>query len=339
MSASASTSNRTATAESKAGAIHKPDFFIVGAPKCGTTAMHTYLSEHPDVFMAKKERHFFGRDLRPEGYAGPHSDPAWYLSFFEDWNGEKRTGEVSVWYLYSKKAAGEIKAFSPDADIVIMLRNPVDMMYSLYNMFVWVKDLTPGGVIEAETKRALFFEEALESQERRKIEFERQFKDPDPDRDPEIEMRLFHTDAAKYADQVKRYLDVFGREHVHFILYDDFKANPRKVYRNLLRFLDVDPDFDLDFEVVNSNRHIKNAKLHYLLRTHDSMGFLRAVGRVLVPVPVRKKVHRALMQYNVKHKPRHPMHPDTRAFLQEHFREDVERLSTLLDRDLVALWL
>ncbi len=338
MSASASASNRSATAEAKAGAIHKPDFFIVGAPKCGTTAMHAYLAEHPDVFMAKKERHFFGRDLRPEGYDGPHADPAWYLSFFEDWNGEKRTGEVSVWYLSSKKAAGEIKAFSPDADIVIMLRNPVDMMYSLYNMFVWVKDLTPGGVIDAETKRALFFEEALESQERRKIEFERQFKNPDPERDPEIEMRLFHTDAAMYADQVKRYLDVFGRERVHFILYDDFKANPRKVYRDLLRFLDVDPDFELDFEVVNSNRQIKNAKLHYLLRTHDSMGVLRSVGRVLVPVSFRKKVHRTLMRYNVKHQPREPMHPDTRAFLQEHFREDVARLSQLIDRDLVALW-
>ena len=331
MTSSASTSHRSGNAG--VGTLHKPDFFIVGAPKCGTTAMHAYLAAHPDIFMAKKERHFFGRDLRPVGYDGPHADPAWYLSFFEDWNGEKRTGEVSVWYLYSKTAASEIKAFSPDADIVIMLRNPIDMMYSLYNMFVWVKDLTPGGVIDAETKRALFFEEALESQERRKIEFERQFTNPDPERDPEIEMRLFHT------DQVKRYLDVFGRERVHFILYDDFKAAPRKAYRDLLRFLDVAPDFEPDFEVVNSNRKIKNAKLHYLLRTHDSMGLLRSVGRALVPVSFRKKVHRTLMQYNVKHQPREPMHPDTRAFLQEHFREDVARLSQLIDRDLVALWL
>ncbi len=318
--------------------IRKPDFFVVGAPKCGTTAIHTYLSSHPDVYMAKKERHFFGKDLRPAGYAGPHNDLDWYLDFFKGWSGERRVGEVSVWYLYSRTAAQEIKAFNPEADIVVMLRNPVDMIHSLYNMFVWVKDLTPGGVIDAETKQALTLEEALETQERRKAAFEQCALDPAFGRNRRAELRLFHTDVAMYAAQVQRYFEAFGREHVHVILYDDLKRDPATTYAGLLAFLGVDPVLPERFEVINSNREIKNARLHYLLKTHDSMGRIRHYGRRLVPVSWRKKVHRWLMDLNVRRKPREPMPEHIRTFLRDKFRPDVERLSALLDRDLVALW-
>jgi hypothetical protein len=109
--------------------MRKPDFFIVGAPKSGTTAMYFYLKQHPEIFMPeRKELHFFGSD-----FFAPHfvRDLKEYLKFFEGADNKKRIGEASVWYLYSKRAAFEIKEFNPDADIIIMLRNPVDMMYSL----------------------------------------------------------------------------------------------------------------------------------------------------------------------------------------------------------------
>src|SRR3954462_7600425 len=113
----------------------RPDFFIVGAPRSGTTAMFHYLSSHPDVYMSdRKEMHFFGTDLNfgPQIYR--RSLDA-YLAEYEGRNGEHRAGEASVWYLLSKTAASEIKAFNADANIIIMLRDPVELLHSMFYMF------------------------------------------------------------------------------------------------------------------------------------------------------------------------------------------------------------
>jgi len=316
----------------------KPDFFLVGAPKCGTTAMHSYLAGHPDVFMAKKERHFFGRDLRPPEYAGLRSDLQWYASFFEDAGEVARVGEASVWHLYSKVAPLEIKAFSPDADIIIMLRDPVEMMHSLYKMFIWVKDLTPGGVIDRETKRALSFEEALANEDDRKKTF---FAEPGAYRDGavgEVELRLFHTDVAMYADQVQRYLDVFGKEHVHIIIFEEFKREMRGAFEQTLKFLSLDTGYEPSFEVINGNRNIKNARLHYLLKSHDSLGMWRSIGRFVMPVAARKRLHRMLMNRNVERSPRAKMSDETRAFLRDKFRDDIIRLSDIIGHNLTKVW-
>src|SRR5947207_7904708 len=113
----------------------KPDFFIVGAPRSGTTAMFHYLSTHPEIWMSdRKEMHFFGSDLN----FGPQffrRDLKAYLAEYEGRNGALRAGDASVWYLMSKKAAGEIKAFNPDASIIIMLRDPTELLQSMYYMF------------------------------------------------------------------------------------------------------------------------------------------------------------------------------------------------------------
>src|SRR5262249_50413212 len=108
-----------------------PNFFFVGAPKSGTSSMVKYLGDHPDVFMGLKEMHFFGQDLkfhRPFYRHRLHE----YLAEFESCNGQHRVGEASVWYLSSCTAAREISEFTSDARILIMLRNPVDMLYSLF---------------------------------------------------------------------------------------------------------------------------------------------------------------------------------------------------------------
>ena len=111
--------------------MRRPDFFIVGAPKCGTTAMIDYLKQHPEVFVPdRKELDFFGRDLVFKGHRLTEEE---YLGFFSRATAEKRAGEGSVWYLHSKTAALEIKDFSPNARIIIMLRNPLDMMYSFHS--------------------------------------------------------------------------------------------------------------------------------------------------------------------------------------------------------------
>jgi hypothetical protein len=318
--------------------MRKPDFFIVGAPKCGTTALYAYLKEHPEVFMAKKERHYFGRDLRPPHYPGPHSiDEQWYLDFFREVTTQKRVGEASVWYLWSETAAQEIKAFNPEADIIIMLRNPATMMPSLYNMFLWVGDPTPAGVIDEGTRRVLSLEEALDTQEARKAAYIHRFRSGTELFDREF--RYFHTDAALYTTYVQRYLEVFGPDHVHVILYDDFKSDLPRIYREVLLFLGVDPDFQPEFRVVNSRRNIRNVFLNRFLRRPDSFKTLRRVLRVLAPRPVRAWVGRFLMRRNVQPQESPPLLPETRARLETYFRPEIERLGILLNRDLTTLWL
>ena len=85
--------------------MKRPDFFIVGAPKGGTTAMNNYLRQHPQIFMSpRKEAHHFGADLYAPHWA---RDEAAYLALFAGAGDEKRIGEASVWYLLSQHAAGE----------------------------------------------------------------------------------------------------------------------------------------------------------------------------------------------------------------------------------------
>src|ERR1043166_4244119 len=135
--------------------MRRPDFFIVGAPKSGTTAMHTYLAQHPEVFLARKEVHFFGSDLDLQNDI---RDLSTYLELFAAATNELRVGESSVWYLYSRDAAKEIKQFSAASRIIIQLRNPVDMIYSLHSQLLYsgAEDIAD-------------FESALRAEERGRI--------------------------------------------------------------------------------------------------------------------------------------------------------------------------
>jgi len=109
--------------------IHKPDFFIVGAPKCGTTSLYYYLSQHENIFLPPKERYFFGSDFT---FLNGKPSLTHYQSFFKNAQQNQLVGEASVWYLFSKKAAEEIKVYNPNSKIIIMLRQPTDMIYSLH---------------------------------------------------------------------------------------------------------------------------------------------------------------------------------------------------------------
>lgn len=313
-----------------------PDFLIVGAPKCGTTALHRFLLEHPALYLGKKEYHHFGRDLRPPDYTGERWDRAAYEALFAGARPDQQCGESSVWYLSSHTAAREIYARNPATRIIIMLRNPVDAMYSLYNMFLWLRDLTPNGVIDQATGRLLSFEEALDTQESRKAQLER-------DGDPLAStgrrtLRLFHTDVATFSPQVARYLDVFPRAQVHIVLHDDFVADPEGTYRGVLRFLGVSEDFVPAFRQVNAARAIKSVTLHRLMNDHGALPALRRVMRRVVPQALRKRAFRLLDRANVETRPQPPMREDTRRRLEAHFRDDVARLSNGLGRDLATLW-
>jgi Sulfotransferase domain len=282
--------------------LRKPNLFIVGAPRCGTTSLWSYLKDHPDIFMsAEKELYFFDSDLRPSTWQPPSLEQ--YLANFSAAGLQKIIGEATPSYLRSERAPTEIKVFSSEAQIVVMLRNPVDVMYSLHSSALYSREpLTD-------------FEAAVEADAKRKC--------------PEV---IGYRDFTDFPRQVQRYFDLFGRANVHTIIFDDLKADPAAVYRNTIRFLGVDAGFKPKFTVVNANANARNPRLQRNL-VHPS-GVLRHTVRALVPQRLRSRIQRSLLNSNLVVRPRAPMDPRLRRRLQKEFEPQVEQLSRLIGRDL-----
>lgn len=281
--------------------------------------MAQYLKSHRDIYMpVVKEMHLFGADLRfTGGFYRRRLDA--YLAEYAGRNGEKRAGEASVWYLYSKEAAGEIRAFEPGASIIIMLRNPTEMVYSLYHQFLYDgNEYLPT------------FEEALAAEEDRRAG--RKIT-----RHTSFVAGLVYRETALYTAQVRRYFEAFGRENVKVIVYDDFSADPAAVYREVLEFLGVDSSpGQTRFPVINSTKFVKSS----LLRAIMNDRYLRLAMHGMCAMLPRKvfttvrKVEGKVWRMNTRAGRRPPIAPEVRARLQQYFAPEVERLSELLDRDL-----
>ena len=289
----------------------------MGAPKCGTTALYEYLKQHPQVFMPEeaKEPNFFGSDFQNPFFI---RDESAYLALFAGARSERRIGEASIWYLYSKRAASEIKSFAPAARIIIMLREPVEMLHALHSQLLF-----NGDEDEAD------FEAALAAEDDRKAGL----KLP---RNPQIVEALFYRDVVKYAEQVERYFNVFPETQVKVIIYDDLKQDAAKVYRETCAFLDVDTEFRPKFRVVNRNKRVRSQRL--LRFTRQPPSILPGWAKGLAPLQARKdlmwKVVKAARRLNTRYEERTPMSSDLRKRLQSEFAPEVERLSLLLGRDL-----
>ena len=169
-----------------------PDFFLVGAPKCGTTAMHAYLRRHPQMFMpAQKELHYYGSDL----HGLPTTlRPEQHDALFEGAGEADRVGVTAIWALYSREAAREIKADHPGARIVIMLRDPIEMMYALHSEHLYqaIEDIGS-------------FPMALEAEPGRLSG-----RSPLPASYPAA--LYYYRAIATFSEQVERYLAMFGEE-------------------------------------------------------------------------------------------------------------------------------
>ena len=278
----------------------KPNFFLVGAPRCGTTSMYSYLKQHPQVFLPiLKEPHFFGTDLTVQ----PHTirDRELYLGLFADaGEHQKVVGEGSVWYLSSPRAPGEIKAFSPEARVLIMLRDPADMTYSLYSLYrrTGNEDLST-------------FEEALAAEADRR----RGHRIPPAAYFPE---GLLYTKVASYARQVERYVETFGRDRVRCVFFEDFVADPAAVYRRTLEFLGIDAGFQAELDPEKATQRLRPLVLKQLRRTAPE---------------VRARMSSAGIRSH-KSPPRPPLPREVRCRLQSRLSSDVARLGDFLGRDL-----
>ena len=261
--------------------MRTPDFFIVGAPKCGTTALYRCLEAHPEIFVPeRKELHYFGTDLYSPTYVRDLNE---YLSLFAGATNEKRVGEASVWYLFSKRAAAEIKTFCPHSSVIIMLRNPVDMLYSLHSQHLY------NG-----TEEIVDFAGALNAEEDRKR------GQSLPKGVPAVE-RLFYREVAMYTDQVDRYLKAFGPDNVKVIIYDDFKQDPVRICRETFEFLNVDPEVAPAIRVVNSNKRLRSKTAQSVLNRPP-----RFLGKFVRPLTTPALRHRLFAKVRDCRKERKP---------------------------------
>ncbi|MCH2105168.1 MAG: sulfotransferase [Planctomycetes bacterium] len=290
----------------------KPDFFIVGAPKCGTTALHSALSTHPEVFLPKnKEPHFFGRDLTiGDGWC--IRDEQKYLSLFEESGDAQRAGEASPWYLFSSSAAEEIHAFQPEAQILILLRDPVDLIHSVHLQH-----------LNTANEDILDLADALEA------EPERLRGERIPQRAPFPDC-LAYRSIARLSLQVERYLETFGEERVKVLLLDDLRRDEQAFLREVCSFLGVSEDVELTMGRRNPSRDLSSVDL-MLKRLHYRTRMLSGLQRKL-PKAAKSLYRGAVRLFPAKRKV--GISPELRAELSEEFSGEVARLSALIQRDL-----
>ena len=294
----------------------KPDFFIVGAPKCGTTALYEYLRPHPNIFMPEvKEPHFFASDLG--GYREIQSLEEYAGLFAEVSQRHLRVGEASVYYLRSSTALPNIRAFNPDAKILAMFRNPIDMVYSLHSQLLYWS-------LECEAD----FETAWRLQQRRAQGLDLPDRIPSP-------LLVQYAEIGSFGTQAQRVLSHFPREQVKLILYDDFSVSPKKVYDEVIEFLEVPHDKRTSFPRINENKRARMVWLRDFYRKpppllHRAFRGLKQITGHDGIVAVKKKI----VELNTVKERRTPLAPAFRAELAEAFREEVALLSRILDRDL-----
>ena len=297
----------------------KPNFFIVGAPKCGTTALSEYLRVHPNIFMSDpKEPMYFSKDIKK--IRVPSISWVEYINLFQECEDEHvAIGEASVNYLISSVAISNIHYFNEKAKIIVMLRNPVDMVQSLHSQRVYSQ-------MENETD----FEKAWNLQDSRK-------KGMNLPNNYKYAFDLMYKDFAMYGNQMERLFSIFPREQVKIIFFDDFKRSTQEIYGEILDFLNVPFDGRTDFPIMNANKTIRIYWLESILRKIINK-FERPANKIKKKLRIKKFGVDKILLLNTRHIKRTSISPSFRDELLNEFKGDVEKLSYLLNKDL-SNWL
>jgi len=297
-----------------------PDFFIIGAPKCGTTALYVWLSEHPNIFMSPvKEPHFLAEDL-PDKRRNIVDYRA-YLNLFSKARAEHfAVGEGSTSYISSPAAIRNIKKRFPEARLVALVRNPVDMAYAAHNQ-----------LLSSMNEDVADFEEAWRLQEQRR----------QGERIPKKCLHpkgLLYGEKARVGAQLQMVLEEIPRDLVQINFFDDLVTNPVTVYRAVLGHLSVPDDKRRDFQRINVSKRLRSRAFGSLLRRASAVG--RPVKRWIQSTFGVEPPHiiTAISRLNREKYSRPPLREGFRLELMEYFRGDVKLLSQITGRDL-SHWL
>ena len=292
-------------------ADHKimPNFLIVGAAKAGTTSLYAYLRQHPEIFMPEwKELSFFIGD--PCGLLHRVKKARYYFKVFADAQKYKAVGEASTGYLFDEAAAEMIRDKLGLIKIIIMLRDPVAMSYSLYNHQV-----------RKEGETCATFESALAAEENRRqsVDFKQRCYG--------WYANYYYYHRGLYFGQVKRYLVTFGEDRVKIILFDELAAATLKVVQDLYKFLGVDDRFVPQIKVHNPAGGIIS-----IPRFWEDTGLFSKTYQFLISKNVFKKIPHLIR--NIGRKPPSPINPATAHDLRQRFHNDICRLEELIGKDL-----
>jgi len=276
--------------------------------------MYEYLRVHPQVFMSvPKEPMYFGADLTPR-YRRMTDDE--YLALFSAAAPEQRAGEASPWYLYSKDAPREILDFAPAAQAIVLLRNPVDVMYAQHSQLVFNRreDIVDfGEALAAENDRLAG----------RRV--------PADALRPEA---LYYRQSVRFADQLRHWFDVFGRDRMNVIVFDDLVADPRAAYRATLEFLGVDATYEVDLSVYNPNKRARSGLVQRMIFAPPRP--LRSLFGKLRANPLAHRMRDRMVAANSTQAARATMDPELRKQLTGEFAPQVSELGALIGRDLSA---
>jgi len=301
-------------------------FFIVGAPRCGTTSLARYLRDHPEIcFSRPKEPQFFVL-LDPEEHAEAEAVRAKYLrSFFTDLSSQHRyIGEGSVSYLYSEAAIARILDVFPDARFLVSLRKPADLMVSYHARLLFARE-----EIEPDLEKAW----DLQGVRARGEEVPRLCRDP---------RLLQYAEVGRHAHYLDQLWRVAGKERVLTVLLEDIVADPARTYARVLDFLELEHDGRTAFK---AKRQTKRYRYGWL----QSLSF----GKLGIPLPLLIRLHlnhggrvrritrpikKWMREFNAREEQADPVVDGAfQARLAEYFRPEVTRLEAMLDRDL-AHW-
>jgi hypothetical protein len=283
--------------------MKKVDFFIVGAPKAGTTSLYHYLNENLEIEMSsQKEPDFFSYEALQNQklyYAKNRINTIEkYHSLFKREDNILR-GEASVSYLFYKDVPNRIIEYNPNAKIIIMLRNPIDRAFSHYLMDYRL------GLISAS------FDSIIYKQSQN------------------INAHLFYqqyVQVSEYANQVQRYLEVFSSKNIYFVDYDDFKYQTSDIMNNIFSFLNLSSNFKPDLiKKYNTYTQPKNSIIRYAY----SFRYFRKILSNILPKKLIEKITNFL--FLSKKKPK--LSESTIQFLKKYFESDVRTLSKLLNKD------
>lgn len=294
-----------------------PDFFVIGAGRSGTTSLHRYLSQHPQLFLAPKNPSFFyACDLtgtvleknldRFPPYFVSSADK--YHDLFSKAPAGYMTGEVSPVYLASTQVAPRIARHNPSAKLIAILRNPVDRVYSRY-----VARHRDG------LDRTPTFEDLVN----------RELQEPVVRDDAHAS----YLPGGMTSHFLETYCGLFPRKNIAIYFYEDFAAGTGAVMKEICGFLGVAADFEFDVSRIHNRGggRIKNRGLGKIWAASEPL------RRALRPLLPRRFCDEAFRKVTAKTE-RVSIRPETRKKLVDVYRKDIERLQGMTGRDLSA-WL
>jgi hypothetical protein len=284
--------------------VVEPNFFIVGAPKSGTTNISYYLMQHPQVFMPENlEPYYFARLDIPQNYEREIiSDEKKYLNLFKNTNSCRAIGESSPVYLYCPHSALEIKNRFPNSKIIISLRNPIEIAYSEYFSLKFMG---------FDKNRS--FNELLDSSKE------------------QLDQNEFHIDslleAGFYSKHIKRFQKIFSKNQIKIIIFEEYIKNTIPTINSILSFLDIDKSIAFKTAPKGAYKVPRNFVSQKLMKNST----FRKATKFIIPTVTRQKISERFL---VKESSRPALKQNERQQLMEIYQNDVENLDKLLGRRL-----